>query len=123
MPQSIYLTEDDLARLVTMKDAIAVLEETFALWRERGTSNLPRQRAQLPGGNFNLMGAACEKKGVFGLKAYFAGKGGAKYHVLLYAADGSGLMAMIEADRLGALRTGAASGLATRLLANPGAKT
>jgi ornithine cyclodeaminase/alanine dehydrogenase-like protein (mu-crystallin family) len=43
--------------------------------------------------------------------------------VLLYAGDGSGLMAMIEADLLGALRTGAASGLATRLLARPDAKT
>jgi alanine dehydrogenase len=69
------------------------------------------------------MGAACERKGIFGLQAYFAGKGGARYHVLLYAADGSGLMTMIEADLLGALRTGAASGLATRLLANPQART
>jgi alanine dehydrogenase len=123
MPQPLYLSEADVARLVTVKDAIAVLEEAFGLWRDAGTTNLPRQRARLAGGSFNLMGAACERKGIFGLKAYFAGKGGARYHVLLYAADGSGLMAMIEADLLGALRTGAASGLATRLLANPQART
>jgi alanine dehydrogenase len=119
----LYLTEGDVARLVTVKDAIASLEEAFALWGDPGTTNLPRQRAHLAGGNFNLMGAACEQKGVFGLKAYFAGKSGARYHVLLYAADGSGLRAMIEADLLGALRTGAASGLATRLLARPEAAT
>ena len=43
--------------------------------------------------------------------------------MLLYAGDGSGLLAMIEADLLGALRTGAASGLATRLLAREDAQT
>jgi alanine dehydrogenase len=123
MTQPLYLTEDDVARLVTVQDAIAVLQELFADWHDPGTTNLPRRRANLKGGNFNLMGAGYERKGVFGLKAYFAGKGGARYHVLLYAADGSGLRAMIEADLLGALRTGAASGLATRLLANPDAAT
>jgi ornithine cyclodeaminase/alanine dehydrogenase-like protein (mu-crystallin family) len=123
MTQPLYLTEADVARLVTVKDAIACLEDVFALWRDPGTNNLPRQRARLAAGAFNLMGAGCEAKDIFGLKAYFAGKGGARYHVLLYAGDGSGLIAMIEADLLGALRTGAASGLATRLLARPDART
>ncbi|MFL4983660.1 MAG: ornithine cyclodeaminase family protein [Xanthobacteraceae bacterium] len=123
MAQARYLTEVDVARLVTVTDAIVVLEEAFALWRDPGTTNLPRQRAMLAAGRFNLMGAACEKKSIFGLKAYFAGKGGACYHVLLYAADGGGLLAMMEADLLGALRTGAASGLATKLMANPDARS
>jgi ornithine cyclodeaminase/alanine dehydrogenase len=123
MADALYLTEADVARLVTVTDALAVLEEAFALWRDPGTTNLPRQRAKLAAGSLNLMGAACEKKGIYGLKAYFAGKGGARYHALLYAADGGGLLAMIEADLLGALRTGAASGLATRLMANPDAST
>jgi ornithine cyclodeaminase/alanine dehydrogenase len=123
MAEALYLTEADVAHLVTVTDAIAVLEEAFALWRDPGTTNLPRQRAKLAAGSLNLMGAACEQKGIYGLKAYFAGKGGARYHALLYAADGSGLLAMIEADLLGALRTGAASGLATRLMANPDAST
>jgi ornithine cyclodeaminase/alanine dehydrogenase len=123
MTQPLYLTEAEVAELVTVKDAIDVLAETFTLWRDAGTTNLPRQRARLAAGSLNLMGAACEKKGIFGLKVYFAGKGGARYHVLLYAADGSGLIAMIEADHLGALRTGAASGLATKLLARHDART
>jgi alanine dehydrogenase len=122
MTQPLYLTEAEVDELVTVEDAIGVLEEMFSTWGDKGTTNLPRQRANLEGGNFNLMGAAYPAKGVFGLKAYFAGKGGARYHVLLYAADGSGLKAMIEADRLGALRTGAASGLATKLLARGDAK-
>jgi len=123
MAQPLYLTEADVGRLVGVDDAIATLEQAFATWRAYGTTNLPRQRARIAGGTFHLMGAACETNGLFGLKAYFAGPAGARYHVLLYAADGSGLRAMIEADLLGALRTGAASGLATRLLALPDAET
>jgi alanine dehydrogenase len=120
---ALYLTEADVAELVTVEDAIGVLRETFKTWRDPGTTNLPRQRARLAGGTLNLMGAASEPMGIFGLKVYFAGKGGTRFHALLYAADGSGLIAMIEADLLGALRTGAASGLATDLLARPEART
>jgi ornithine cyclodeaminase/alanine dehydrogenase len=119
----LYLTEADVARLVTVEDAIACLEDALAAWGAPGTTNLPRQRARLAAGTLNLMGAASEQQGTFGLKVYFAGKAGARYHVLLYAGDGSGLLAMMEADLLGALRTGAASGLATRLLARPDART
>ena len=123
MAPPLYLTEADVARLVTVEDAISCLADAFSVWNDPTTTNLPRQRAALAGGNLNLMGAACGPKGIFGLKAYFAGKGGARFHVLLYAADGSGLRAMIEADLLGALRTGAASGLATKLLARADATT
>jgi hypothetical protein len=66
----IYLTEADVGRLVTVKDAIGVLEELVATWGQDATANLPRQRARLPGGAFNLMGAAYGAKGVHGLKAY-----------------------------------------------------
>jgi ornithine cyclodeaminase/alanine dehydrogenase-like protein (mu-crystallin family) len=119
----LYLTEADVLRLVTVGDAIAVLEQAFATWHDAGTTNLTRQRAPLATGNFNLMGASYGPKGVYGLKAYFGGKAGARYHTFLYAADGGALLAMIEADLFGQLRTGAASGLATKLLANPAART
>ena len=46
----IYLTEADVGRLVTVKDAIATLETLFATWGQPSTSNLPRQRARLAGG-------------------------------------------------------------------------
>ena len=116
----IYLTEADVGRLVTVKDAIATLEELFATWGQPSTVNLPRQRARLPGGAFNLMGAAYGAKAVHGLKAY-AGLKGAQFHMLLYSSLDGRLKAMIEADLFGQMRTGAASGLATRLMANPDA--
>jgi ornithine cyclodeaminase/alanine dehydrogenase len=118
----IYLTEADVGRLVTVKDAIATLEELFATWGQPSTVNLPRQRARLAGGAFNLMGAAYGAKAVHGLKAY-AGLKGAQFHMLLYSSLDGRLNAMIEADLFGQMRTGAASGLATRLMANPDART
>ena len=118
----IYLTEADVGRLVTVKDAIAALEELFARWGQPSTANLPRQRAPLAGAAFNLMGAAYGAKGVHGLKAYTGVKGG-QFHTLLYSSLDGRLMAMIEADLFGQMRTGAASGIATRLLANAGART
>ncbi len=119
----IYLTEEDVCRLVTVEDAIATLEELFATWSDPATVNLPRQRARIGGSAFNLMGAAWGAKSLFGLKAYYAGSIGARFHVLLYSARDGKLKAMIEADNLGRMRTGAASGLATKLLAKPEART
>jgi ornithine cyclodeaminase/alanine dehydrogenase-like protein (mu-crystallin family) len=101
----IYLTEADVGRLATVKDAITVLEELFATWGQPSTSNLPRQRARLPGGAFNLMGAAYGAKNVYGLKAYAGMKGG-QFHTLLYSSLDGRLKAMIEADLFGQLRTG-----------------
>ena len=118
----IYITEADVGRLVTVKDAIATLQELFATWGQPSTWNIPRRRAPLPGGAFNLMGASYGAKNVYGLKAYAGMKGG-QFHTLLYSSTDGKLKAVIEADLFGQLRTGAASGLATRLLANPDAQT
>lgn len=118
----LYLTEADVQRLVDVKDAIATLELLFESWPDSSTVNLPRQRARIGNGNFNLMGAAWGAAEVFGLKAYFGAAGG-RFHVVLYSSRDGSLKAMIEADHLGRIRTGAASGLATRLLANPEAHT
>ena len=118
----IYITEAEVARLVTVKDAIATLDELFATWGQPSTWNIPRRRAPLPGGAFNLMGAAYGAKNVYGLKAYAGMKGG-QFHTLLYSSTDGKLKAVIEADLFGQLRTGAASGLATRVLANPDAQT
>jgi alanine dehydrogenase len=119
---ALYLTEADVQRLVTVKDAIATLELLFETWPDPGTVNLPRQRAVIGKGALNLMGGAWGSAELFGLKAYYGAPGG-RFHVLLYSSRDCALKAMIEADYLGRMRTGAASGLATKVLANPQART
>jgi alanine dehydrogenase len=119
---AIYITEADVERLVTVKDALGSLEELFATWGQPLTDNIPRRRARLPGGSLNLMGASYGAKSVYGLKAYAGMKGG-QFHTLIYSSTDGKLKAMIEADLFGQLRTGAASGLATRLMANPDVHT
>ena len=126
MPQGappLYITEEDVARLVTVEDAVACLEEAFAAWGDPGTRNIPRGRAPVPGAIYHLLGAAYEAKRVFGFKSYFGGAAGAVYHTGIYSMDEGRLAALIESDLAGQLRTGAASGLATKLLANPDVKT
>jgi len=119
----LYLTEEDVRGLATVKDAIGALESLFATWADPSTVNMPRQRSKAGNGMFNLMGASYGPKNVFGLKAYSSGGNGARYHALLYSTTDGKLMAMIECDALGQMRTGAASGLATKLMANADART
>jgi len=73
---AIYITEADVERLVTVKDALGTLEELFATWGQPLTDNIPRRRAKLPGGSLNLLGASDGAKNVYGLKAYAGMKGG-----------------------------------------------
>jgi ornithine cyclodeaminase/alanine dehydrogenase-like protein (mu-crystallin family) len=112
------LTEEDAASLVGIPDAIDALERAFSDWGNAATANLPRQRAPVGERFFNLMGAAWQAGEVFGLKAYVD----PTYHVALYSSRERRLLAVIEANYLSQLRTGAASGLATRILANPDAR-
>jgi len=111
----LYIKEDDVDSLVDVKDAIAALEEGFRHWRRDGTENRPRQRLPLPAPAraLNIMAASSPSLGLCGLKAYFGGC----HHVLLHSLEERRLLAVIEAGRLGAIRTGAASGVATRYLA------
>ena len=61
---------------------------------------------------------------LIGYKAYYSNPGkGSRYHVHLIDTDSGNLVAMIEASHLGMVRTGAASGVATKYLARPESST
>jgi ornithine cyclodeaminase/alanine dehydrogenase-like protein (mu-crystallin family) len=120
--RTIFIREAEVAELVTIQDALDVMSECFSLWPEVRAQNVARQRIKMPKGMFNLLGAGYSPRDVFGVKAYFASPAGAKFNILLHSADSGDLLAVIEADLLSRLRTGAASGLATRLLAREDAK-
>lgn len=81
--------------------------------------NQPRRRVFPPGGVLNVMFASDPGSGYYGLKTYSIGGGTVRFLVALYQEDGN-IVALIEANRLGAYRTGAASAVAARRLAPPG---
>src|SRR5688572_8641565 len=84
---------------------------------------MPRRRFEIEGGYFAVMAAADRGLGVAGLKSYTVVEGKLAFVVCLFdLADGS-LTALIAADRLGQVRTGAASGVAAKHLARSGARS
>ena len=85
----------------------------------------PVPESVCPAAFFHFMAAADSQHKVFGYKAYpsFGGPAGAKMIVMLYDYESGGLLACMEGSRMGQIRTGAASGLATRYMAREGANT
>ncbi|HZS34474.1 MAG TPA: ornithine cyclodeaminase family protein [Methylomirabilota bacterium] len=114
---ALLLTESDVTTLLPMSLALEAVEQVFRWQGEGRLTNRPRVRLPVPGGLLHVMPAALPEARVMGLKAYATVRGGAKFVVLLFAAESGALLAVIEADRLGQMRTGAASGVATRYLA------
>ena len=117
MKPPLYIAESDIPALIDMKGAIAALDSIFREQGDGGARNSPRQRAEYWGGKLNMMSAGA-RSGRFAFKAYAGTRAPTVFHVMLYDVD-HGLLAIIEANALGQLRTGAASGLATDRLAAP----
>ena len=117
----LFLTEDDVARLLTMADALEAVEEAFRQHGQGSAVNRPRARVRVPQGILHVMAAGLPSEGVLGFKAYTAFGGSVRFHVHLYSAEDGRFLALMEADRLGQVRTGAASGVATKYLARPDA--
>lgn len=111
------LSEADVVRLLPMSLALETVEEVFR-WRAVGqTVNRPRVRLRAPAGLLQVMPASVPEVGAMGLKAYTVLKGRVQFVVLLFSTESGALQAIVEADRLGQIRTGAASGVATKYLA------
>jgi alanine dehydrogenase len=115
-----FITEDEVAATLDVATTIDLLDAA-ARALEAGTASVtPRQRPFTTGVFMNLMGAGLD--GRIGHKCYpIARPQGANFVVTLYGND-TKMLALIQANRLGQIRTGAASGLATRLMARADAK-
>lgn len=120
---TLLLREHHVTELLDIQTAIAAVEEVLRDQAEGQATNKPRYRVAIPASQLHVMAAGDKKLGVYGLKAYTASRKGARFLVLLYESDTGDLLAMIEADRLGQMRTGAASGVATKYMARESADT
>jgi len=113
----LFITEAEVAVLLDMDLAIQALEEVFKARSAGEVHNHPRYRLPSGRGSYNFMSASWPERGIAGHKSYVAGRDGVSFHVMLYGTNGEGLMAVLEAGRMGQVRTGAASGLATNYMA------
>ena len=117
----VYLTEAEIGSLLTPADAVAAVEGSFLRLAAGDVENRPRERTRVEDGVFAVMAAVDRELGLAGLKAYTWLPGGTPFVVVLFDTQSAELAAVIEADKLGQLRTGAASGVAAKYLARPGA--
>jgi alanine dehydrogenase len=113
----LYLTEADVRSLLTPAAAVAAVEACFERIARGAVENAPRRRLRLEDGWLADMAAADLELGYAGAKVYAGFAEGASFVVVLFDATSPELVAVIEADHLGRLRTGAASGVAARHLA------
>jgi ornithine cyclodeaminase/alanine dehydrogenase-like protein (mu-crystallin family) len=121
IPVTLILSETDVSDVIDMAAALEVMETVFRQQGEGRTINEPRCRVRQPRGTLHLMGAALPDAGYWGFKAYTATRENVRFLVSLYDSGSGALLALIEADQLGRLRTGAASGIATKYCARPDA--
>src|SRR5439155_24413164 len=112
----------DVAGLLTPADAIEAVEASFLRLAAGEVVNRPRDRLPIEDGQFALMACVDRGLGYAGAKTYGWTPAATSFLVVLFSLDGR-LQAVIEADKLGQLRTGAASAVAARLLAKEGAAT
>ncbi len=120
----LYITEDQVREHLTMHQAVRLMREVFSELRTGAAQNQPRRRMFLPTGTvLHSMAGAWGK--YLGTKVYAtnARQGAAYFFFLLFDAETARPLATFEANYLGQIRTGAASGYATDILAAPKAAT
>jgi alanine dehydrogenase len=115
---TLHISEAEVRRVLAMPLALEAVEE---ISRRQGNGEVlvhPRRRFELPGtGFFHYMAAADTASGFIATKQYTYVRGKLRFVVLLFEVSTGELIALIEADYMGQLRTGAASGVATKFLA------
>jgi ornithine cyclodeaminase/alanine dehydrogenase-like protein (mu-crystallin family) len=121
---TLHISEDEVRSLLTMSMAVEAVEE---ISRKQASGEVvvhPRRRFEFKGGKFfHYMAAADHTDGFIAMKQYTYVNGKLQFLVPLYEMATGHLLALIEADYMGQLRTGAASGVATKYMASRDAKS
>jgi ornithine cyclodeaminase/alanine dehydrogenase-like protein (mu-crystallin family) len=120
---ALLLREKEVTELLDMQTAIEAVEAVLRNQAEGKATNRPRSRVITPTSQMHVLSGGDQQQGIYGLKTYSASRKGARFLVLLYESETGDLLAMIEADKLGQMRTGAASGVATKYMARGDADT
>ena len=122
---AILLDEECIRGLIGMPDALEAVEEVFRAQGNGQVYNVPRVRAPVKGGIVRITAAVLSYRGYYGVKisstAVFGSNAGRMF--CLYKEETGELCAIVQVFAMGALRTGAASGIATKYMANADAAT
>ena len=119
----LYITETQVREALPMSDCLGLMRTVFTRLAAGEAINQPRRRLILPTRSTLHYMAGSDGR-YFGAKIYATNpKHGAHFLFLLYRAEDAAPLAVIEANALGQIRTGAASGLAAELLARPNSRT
>ena len=114
----LMVSDEEVRALLPMSDCVEALDRIFREAAAGTVSNMSRYRVPLVRGSHQVMAASSAELGFTGLKTYVTGGGGgSQMVVLLYSIETAQPVAFIAANSLGAIRTGAASGVATRYMA------
>ena len=120
----LMVSDEEVRALLPMSEAVEALDRIFREAAAGTVSNMSRYRVPLTRGSHQVMAASSAELGFTGLKTYVTGGGGgSQMVVLLYSTETAQPVAFIAANSLGAIRTGAASGLATRYMARAESST
>ncbi len=118
----LLLTEDDVCRLLTMDMALEAVEQGLRKMGLDEAQNVSRSRVQTDHSMLHTMAASAKSLGVMGAKVYATSrKGPTRFHLSLFDGKTGSLLCLMQADHLGQMRTGAASGVATKYMARPDA--
>ena len=119
---ALFLNEDVVRQLLTMPLTIEAVEESHKELSLARAIDIPRQRTRLPQTALHILQGALPGRDAIGYKAYTSNRSGIRFLVHVFSAASGALRVVVEADYLGMMRTGAASGVATRWLARPDAE-
>jgi ornithine cyclodeaminase len=119
---ALLLKEQDVEQLLTMPMALELIERVHREYSAGQAIDVPRERTRVPKAGLHILQGAVPSAGVFGYKAYTSSREGVRFIVYTFNAERGNLEAIVEANFLGMMRTGAAAGVATRWLARPDAR-
>lgn len=119
----LILSESEVTSLLRMEDALPIVEEALRDYGDGSAVNYPRYRLSSLSSILNVMSAGLPRLKSLGLKVYGVSKRGLNFLVLLLDAESGEWLSIMAANRLGQMRTGAASGVATKYLARRDAET
>ena len=119
---ALFLSENDVKQVLTAAMALEAVESAHRDLSLGQAQDTPRARTRLPQTVLHILHGALPAQGVLGYKAYTSNRSGNRFYVHLFDAASGRHRAVIEADYLGMMRTGAASGVAARALARSDAR-